>query len=99
MRLFLKCLFVLSLAAPATALAQADAPDASAATTPKQIKEFEKAERLTDLRHKHLWIAYGAVWLIICSFIWRTHGMSKATNAELQALKRKIEAFEEQHHG
>ena len=64
-----------------------------------QIKAFEKAERLTDLRHKHLWMAYGAVWLIIGAFIWRTHSMSKQTAAELQALKRKIEGFEEQQNG
>lgn len=95
MRFFLKSLFVLSLAAPATALAQ----DAAPASEPVQIKAFEKAERLTDLRHKHLWIAYGAAWLIICGFVWRTHSMSNQTSAELQSLKRKIEGFEEQQNG
>ncbi|MGK0361262.1 MAG: hypothetical protein ACI9U2_003580 [Bradymonadia bacterium] len=95
MRFFLKSLFVMSLAAPAATLAQ----DAEPTSDPVQIKAFEKAERMTDLRHKHLWLAYGAAWLIICGFVWRTHSMSKQTDSELMALKRKIEGFEEQQNG
>jgi hypothetical protein len=72
------------------------AQDAAPASEAKQIKEFEKAERLTELRHKHLWLAYGAAWLIICGFMWRTHGMSRKTEGELVSLKKKIEALEAQ---
>lgn len=95
MRFFSKLLFVLTLAAPASLLAQ----DAAPSTDPVQIKAFEKAERMSDLRHKHLWLAYGAAWLIIGAFVWRTHSMSKQTDAELTALKRKIERLEGQQNG
>lgn len=72
------------------------AQDAAPASEAKQIKAFEKAERLTELRHKHLWMAYGAAWLVICGFMWRTNGMSRKTEGELLALKKKIEALEAQ---
>lgn len=93
MRLMIRAALTACLLLPVGA---AIAQDAAPASEAKQIKAFEKAERLTQLRHKHLWLAYGAVWLIICGFVWRTHGMARATEGELQALKKKIEALEAQ---
>lgn len=97
----LQALFVGSLLSPAVGLAQ-DAPAGEAAapaTTAAAKKDFAKEARLRDLRHKHLWMAYGAVWLIIFGFIWRTHALSRKTDGELQRLKVKLEALEAKHDG
>lgn len=91
MRFLLGACLTAGLLMPLSAPAQEAAAPASEI---KQIKEFEKAERLRDLRHKHLWLAYAAAWLVIFGFVWRTHRMSKGTDDQLQALKRKIEALE-----
>lgn len=98
MRFVLKALLIGTLAAPALGHAQDAAPAAAEAASPETeaaaTSDFTKAERLSALRHTHLWLAYGAVWLVFFGFLWRTHAMSRRTEGELQALKRKIESLE-----
>lgn len=82
---------------PATEAAQAaqvtgDAAD-EADLTPKQITEF-RAERLEALRYRHLWIAYGAIWLIIFGFVWRTWRQGNATAGELDNLRKRLAELE-----
>ena len=61
----------------------------------KSIKKFAAAEaRAEELRYRHLWIAYGMVWLIIFIFVLRTWRMNQATTSELQALKRRLAKLE-----
>ena len=61
----------------------------------KSIKKFAAAEaRLEELRYRHLWIAYGMVWLIIFIFVFRTWKMNQTTTSELQALKRRLAKLE-----
>ena len=61
----------------------------------KSIKKCAAAEaRAEELRYRHLWIAYGMVWLIIFIFVLRTWKMNQATTSELQALKRRLAKLE-----
>ena len=51
-----------------------DEKTATSAAVAKQkkassVEKFEKAERLESMRYQHLWIAYGAIWLIIFVFV------------------------------
>ena len=78
--------------APGTTAA---APESVAAAK----REFEKTERLEALRYQHLWIAYGAAWLIIFGFVWRTWKGAERTGTELVELKRRIADLEGKHHG
>jgi hypothetical protein len=61
----------------------------------KSIKKFAAAEERSEaLRYRHLWIAYGMIWLIVFVFVFRTWKMNQSTTSELQALKRRIAKLE-----
>lgn len=74
------------------ALAQDAAPatDAPAAAT----SDFAKTQRLEELRYRHLWIAYGAAWLIVFGFVWRTWKQAEETDRSLADLKRRVAEME-----
>lgn len=76
--------------------AQAPAEQAAAEETaaPGSMPEAFKAERLEELRYKHLWIAYGAIWLIVFVFVFRTWRSGEATAAELDGLKARLAKLE-----
>ncbi len=77
----------LGLALLAPALAQ-DAPPEAAKTA------FEKTERLENLRYRHLWIAYGTIWLVVFGFAFRTWQRSERTAKELDDLKSRLADLE-----
>lgn len=77
---------------PAPAAATADASPQSA--SPQMPDAFAKAERLEALRYQHLWIAYGAIWLIVFVFVWRTWRSSETLSAELDGLKARLADLE-----
>ena len=60
----------------------------------KNVEKFEKAERLESMRYRHLWIAYGAIWLIIFVFVFRTWKMNQTTSSELERLKARLADLE-----
>lgn len=81
--------------APAGVGAQGASADASAQPASPQMPDaFAKAERLEALRYQHLWIAYGAIWLIVFVFVWRTWRSSEALGAELDGLKARLADLE-----
>lgn len=68
---------------------------AGTAMRTKSIKKFAAAEERSEaLRYRHLWIAYGMIWLIVFVFVFRTWKMNQSTTSELQALKRRIAKLE-----
>lgn len=90
----------LALAASTALAEEAPAPEGAAPESVAVAKrEFEKTERLEALRYQHLWIAYGAAWLIIFGFVWRTWKGAERTGTELVELKRRIADLEGKHHG
>ena len=66
----------------------------SAKPVEASVEKFEKAERLESMRYRHLWVAYGAIWLIIFLFVFRTWKMNQATSAELERLKARLNDLE-----
>ncbi|MEZ4470039.1 MAG: hypothetical protein R3F60_04370 [bacterium] len=75
---------------------QASAQDeAPAEAVPAAAKsDFAKTERLEALRYRHLWIAYGAAWLIVFGFAWRTWKQAQETDRSLADLKRRVAEME-----
>ena len=49
---------------------------------------------LEELRYKHLWIAYGLIWLIIFIFMLRTYGVGRENRETLDALKSRLAQLE-----
>lgn len=86
-------------ASPAAAQDQAPAaPEAAQeAAAPEMPDAFAKAERLEALRYQHLWIAYGAIWLIVFVFVFRTWKSSTALTGELDGLKARLAELEGRH--
>lgn len=79
------------------AAAQDPAPAAQEAAAPEMPDAFAKAERLEALRYQHLWIAYGAIWLIVFVFVFRTWRSSTALAGELDGLKARLAELEGRH--
>lgn len=70
------------------------ATEQTEAAAPGSMPDAFKAERLEELRYKHLWIAYGAIWLIVFVFVFRTWRSGEATAAELDGLKARLAKLE-----
>lgn len=51
-------------------------------------------ERKSDLRHRHLWIAYGLIWMSVYGFVFRTWQRTRETAAELEMLKGRLAELE-----
>jgi hypothetical protein len=60
------------------------------------VKAFQAAsdETLQDQRHRHLWIAYAALWAIAFGFVWRTSARQAAAESALSALNARLDAWE-----
>ena len=75
-------------------------PEANqAATTSGESKvkmpsKFERAQRLDEMRYRHLWIAYGLIWFLVFFFMFRTHKLGRETSGELDELKRRLAELE-----
>lgn len=85
--------FVLALGLSLAPLCAALADEAPVATN----SDFEKTERLEALRYRHMWIAFGAAWLIVFGFAFRTWRHAQQTESELEALKRRLNELESKH--
>ena len=93
-------------AAPATAEPAAEVVDrvavapAAAPTVSPPEKAQETAPRKTrdpaleDMRYEHLWMAYGAIWLIIFLLVFRTWKQGERTATELEDLKSRLAELE-----
>lgn len=52
------------------------------------------AERKSELRHKHLWIAYSLIWFTIHGFVFATWRRTRATAGELDELRARLAELE-----
>ena len=50
---------------------------------------------LEELRYKHLWIAYGLIWLIVFLFMLRTYNVGRENRETLDALKSRLLQLEQ----
>jgi CcmD family protein len=55
--------------------------------------QFQAADN-EGLKYQYLWIAYGAIWLLIFGFVWRTWRHQQATQHELEDLRRRLASLE-----
>ena len=55
---------------------------------------FERTARLESMRYRHLWLAYGFIWLIVFLFMFRTWKLHQSNSVELDALTRRLKALE-----
>lgn len=92
-----------ALTAPAFAQPQTPPPTPSGmpasaelgdAAPAKVAETFEASPHLEPMRYRHLWIAYGAIWLLVFVFVFRTWRTSQQTSAELDGLKRRLAELE-----
>jgi len=82
-----------SLATPVLA----DEPaGASAAERAPQVTAFQATSEaeMQDMRHRHLWLAYGALWAIAFAFIWRTTRRQQGADRALKELESRLDAWE-----
>ncbi len=80
-------------------MAQNTAPAPAATAVKEEVKtptKFERAERLEAMRYRHLWIAYGLVWLMVFFFMFKTYRLGQTTAGELDQLKRRLSELEGQ---
>jgi hypothetical protein len=85
-----------SLCALALAGAMALPTTAHAQDGEGAVKAFQAAsdETLQDQRHRHLWIAYAALWAIAFGFVWRTSARQTEAERALTALNARLDAWE-----
>ena len=60
----------------------------------KTPSKFERAQRLDEMRYRHLWIAYGLIWFLVFFFMFRPHQLGRETSGELDELKRRLAELE-----
>ena len=80
------------VAAPEQASATSTAP-----ATKKVLKtpdSFERTARLESMRYRHLWLAYGFIWVVVFIFVFRTWKLHQSNRGELDALTRRLKALE-----
>lgn len=84
--------------APSTAVAAEQAKAPSSADTKGKVRNtpdsFERTARLESMRYRHLWLAYGFIWLIVFVFMFRTWKLHQSNRVELDALTRRLKALE-----
>ena len=85
-----------SLCAVALVCAMALPTPAHAQDGEGAVKAFQAAsdETLQDQRHRHLWIAYAALWAIAFGFVWRTSARQAAAEQALTALNARLDVLE-----
>jgi len=66
----------------------------AAPSAAKTAERFERAERIEEMRYRHLWIAYSLIWLIVFVFVFRTWKLNQSTAGELEALNRRLKSLE-----
>lgn len=75
-----------ALLAPAVGAAQEAAASAAAVT------QFEPG--LEEMKYRHLWLAYGAIWLVIMALVWRTSRRQAELKQDLAALQGRVDEME-----
>ena len=81
-------------AAPVATPAAPATPAAAAKAAKGQPPTFSRDPALEEMRYQHLWIAYGAIWLIIFFFVFRTWRQGERTAGELEDLKSRLADLE-----
>ena len=63
---------------------------------PTQVTAFQATSEadMQDMRHRHLWVAYGALWSIAFAFIWRTARRQQGAERALAELESRLDAWE-----
>jgi len=78
----------------ATPAAPAAAQGAAAQTPATAAAEAAREARLEELRYQHMWVAFGAVWLVLFVFVRQTYARSAAVSARLDELKGRLALLE-----
>ena len=60
----------------------------------RPVDTAEREAALESLRYKHLWIAYGLIWLIIFLFMYRTYQVGRRNRETLDTLKARLAQLE-----
>ena len=66
----------------------------SAYSNPK-VDTSKSDAALDELRYKHLWIAYGLIWLIVFLFMLRTYKVGRENRDTLDTLKNRLLKLEQ----
>ena len=82
-------------AADKAAAAKAAASAATAYKRKSAVDTTASDAALEELRYKHLWIAYGLIWLIIFIFMLRTYRVGRENRETLDALKSRLLQLEQ----
>jgi len=62
------------------------------------VRQFAAAEAaLEEMKYRHLWLAYGAIWLLLMALVVRTAKRQAALANDLQALSSRVEEMERTH--
>ncbi len=77
-------------AAPAAAQ---ETPASAPSGAVEQVTSFAAGSN-EGMKYRHLWLAYGAIWLLVFGFVWRTWRRQRDTDTELEDLRRRLVALE-----
>ncbi|MFN3197919.1 MAG: CcmD family protein [Bradymonadia bacterium] len=62
-------------------------------TKPASFKGTSSNE---DMKYRNLWIAYAAIWILVFGFIWRTWSKQQSTAQELNDLRKRLNALDDE---
>jgi CcmD family protein len=77
-------LVVSLLCVPAVVLAQ----------SPEPVTQFVENNDLDAMKYRHLWIAYGVIWLLIMTFVARTARRQNDLKKDLDLLSARVDDME-----
>jgi heme exporter protein D len=59
------------------------------------VRQFAAAEAaLDEMKYRHLWLAYAAIWLLIMALVARTAKRQAALAKDLQAISARVDEME-----
>lgn len=75
-------------------LAAALVPALVWAQTGEPVTQFVADANLEAMKHRHLWIAYAIIWLLIMALVARTAKRQTELKKDLESLSARVEEME-----
>lgn len=82
---FARSALVTSVLLPGLAFAQ---------TTAEPVAQFVAEANLEAMKHRHLWIAYAVIWLLIMALVARTARRQADLKKDLDSLSARVDEME-----
>jgi CcmD family protein len=64
------------------------------AQNPETVTQFVGSSDLDAMKYRHLWLAYGVIWLLIMAFVARTARRQSELKKDLDLLSSRVDDME-----